>query len=331
MATTIKDVAELAKVSRATVSRVLSGNSYVKENTRKRVLAAIESLNYTPNAIAVGLKARRSKSVAVVVPNIQNQAFVMIFRGAEDEARKHGYMVVLCNTNESEEVERKYVEKLRGNWVDGFIFTTGRTPASRLRELREKSVPAVVTARTPDPVVDCVGVDNYQASRTAVEYLLKTGHRRIAIVNRSSDTLPFRERFAGYADAMRDAGCPVDRRLVLEEMDYIGNVYSKMLQLLRSGVVPDAVFATSDMRAVHVMRAILDHGLKIPDNISVVGMHNIRFGALVEPPLTTVALPHYEMGAVAMARLIRQIENGIPDAVSVELLPTSLIVRKSTR
>ena len=328
---TIKDVAELAKVSRTTVSRVLGGNSYVNAATKKRVLEAIENLDYTPSAIAMSLKAKRSKSVAVVVPNMRNQIFVMIVRGAEDEARKRGYMVVLCNTNESEEVERRYVEKLQDNWVDGFVFATGRTDPTCLRALREKNIPAVVTVRTSGSSVDMVGIDNYQASRTAVGYLLKTGHKRIAIVNRPRSIPLYRERFFGYADAIHDAGGRIEERLVIEETDYAGNVYSKMLQLLQSGTVPDAVFATSDMRAIHAMRAILDFGLKIPGDISLVGMDNIKISSLIEPPLTTVSLPLYEMGGIAMARLIHQIENGMPDFASVELLPTTLIVRKSTR
>ncbi|MEG2843362.1 MAG: LacI family DNA-binding transcriptional regulator, partial [Ruthenibacterium sp.] len=179
--TNLKDVAEHAGVSASTVSRVIGGKSYVNEQTRARVLDAVRTLNYSPNVLAKSLKMGRSNTIALMVPSIRNQIFPDIARGVEDTARKNGLTVVLCNTDEDVDVENLYIEKFKTRWIDGFIVASMLPGSEHIRQLRREGIPVVLTSRCYGNDIDAVVVDNRQAAFDAMQYLLHTGHRRIAL------------------------------------------------------------------------------------------------------------------------------------------------------
>lgn len=209
---TMKMVAERAGVSPSTVSRALSGKANVDENTRKRIMKAVKELNYYPNTLARGLKEGKTDTIALIVPNIQYQIFPVVAKGVEDIARKKGYTLILCNTDEDLEVEKDYISKLRTRWVDGMIFATAVPRSSHILELKESGFPVVLALRTLDDKVDAVAIDNFKAAYQAVKYLIESGHSKIGIINGPLETSLYRHRFEGYKKALEDAGLEVQRR-----------------------------------------------------------------------------------------------------------------------
>lgn len=333
--TNINDVAEYAGVSASTVSRVLSGKSYVKEETKKKVMAAVRALEYTPNAMAKSLKMGRSDTIAIMIPSIQNLMFPDIVRGIEDTARRTGFTVVLCNTDEDVEIEKSYIAKLKTRLIDGFIVASMMPESEHILHLRNEGFPLVLTSRSYDKTIDSVVIDNVNAAFDAVSHLIRTGHKRIAIAMGRLKLPLYADRLKGYRMALERYGIPYDEDLVVHETNGTKSHYRLIRDLLDSGIKPDAIFATSDPKAIVVMRAVHDAGLSIPGDISVMGFDNVDISSMLEPPLSTVSQPLYEMGALAAKKLINQIrrkeETGHLPPPTVDVLATDLIIRKSTR
>lgn len=329
--TNINAVAKRAGVSASTVSRVISNKSYVKEKTRQRVLKAVEELNYIPNVLAKGLKMGTTNTIALMVPSIQNQIFPIVARGVEDMARKNGFTVILCNTDEDIAVEKDYINKLRNRWVDGFIVSSMMPNSDHIYKLQEEGFPVVLTARYNDDRISAVVIDNYQAAYDAVCHLVKTGHKKIAIALGRINLPIYQMRFDGYKDALEHNGINLDEKLIINDTNGDSGFYHSTINLLKTGIRPDAIFATSDPKAIVVVRAITDFGLKIPEDISVLGFDNIEMSSLMEPPLSTVSQPLYEIGELAAKKLIDMIRGNGPAVPTVDVMRTDLIIRKSTR
>ena len=330
---TLKDVALKTGVSTSTVSRVLSGKECINPKTRDKILSSIKELQYTPNALARGLKLGQSNMIALIIPSIHNLMFPALTRGVEDIARKYGYMVILCNTDENLSVEKNYIQKLHNNWVDGLLVATMMPNSDHIRKLRNNGFPVVLTSRSYDRDIDAFVIDNVEASYDAVCYLIEQGHRKIAFAM-GPDLQIYQERFEGYRKALEDHSIPLEDHLVMHEGDGINSFYSLTKELIQKHGCPDAIFASNDTRAIIIMRALYDFGLKIPDDVAVVGFDNIDFSALVEPPLTTVSQPFYEIGKSATKRLIKQIESvrttGKLEPPEIHVLQAHLLVRNST-
>ncbi len=333
--TNIKKVAEYAGVSASTVSRVLSNKGYIHEETRKKVMQAVNALNYTPNGLAKSLKLGRSNTIALMVPSIQNLIFPVIARGVEDTARKNGFTVILCNTDENVDSEKAYINKLRTRWIDGFIVSSMLPSSDHIRKLREDGFPLVLTSRFYDESIDAVGINNYQAAYNAVNYLIKTGHKKIVFAMGREELNIYIDRKKGYFQALEDNGIKPDESYIIHETNGTNSFYSITTKMLQSGQIPDAIFASSDPKAIVIMRAIRDFGLKIPDDISVLGFDNVEISSIIEPPLSTVSQPLYEIGVLAAQKLIKQIfhkeKTGALEAPTVDIMNTDLIIRKSTR
>ena len=333
--TSLKDVARHTGLSVSTVSRVLSNKNYAKEKTREKVLEAVRLLNYSPNIMAQSLKKGRSNTIALVIPSIQNMIYPDLTRGVEDTARKNGYMVILCNTDEDINTEKSYINTLRPRLIDGFIIASMKPHSTHIQQLRKENFPMVLALRAYDSGIDAVIANNRLAANSAVQYLIERGHRKIAITLGNTELALYSERYNGYRQALEKNNIPLDEKLVIRERSKTGNFYYLVKALLESGVVPDAVFATTDAQAITVMRAIYDCGYRIPGDISVIGFDNVEIASLVEPPLSTVSQPLYEIGVLAAQKLIYQInykeKNGVLDKPLIEVIETNLIVRKSTR
>lgn len=325
----IKVVAKEAGVSASTVSRVLSGTVPVTDETRIRVKAAIAKLNYQPNAFAQGLKGGRIQTIGLVIPNVRNLVFPAAIRGIEDTAKQHGYNVVLCNTDEDIEKERFYIESLRRRLIDGFIFSTARPGHEYLLSLPAEGMPVVFMIRQLGESVDTVVLDNEDGACQATKFLIGRGFHRIAFVNGSLDLPLFQHRYEGYLRAMSEAEITIDESLVIHGANGWDEGYRAMRFLLEQGKKPDAVFATSDPKAIGVIHALREAGLRVPEDISVMGFDNLDFAAMIDPPLTTVAQPFYEMGARACARLIELIEQDTESKARVDVFPAELVIRKS--
>jgi LacI family transcriptional regulator len=207
--------------------------------------------------------------------------------------------------------------------------------SSHIRQLRKENFPLVLTLRAYDNSIDAVVVDNKQAAYNAAKYLIERGHRRIAIALGNMELNVYSERFKGYKIALEEEGIVFDENLVMRERSTISSLYHITRAMLERGLVPDSVFATTDAQAVTIMRAIYDSGYRIPADISVLSFDNVEIASLVEPPLTTVSQPLYEIGVRAAQKLIYQIQykekHGVLDSPMVDVVETNLLVRKSTR
>jgi LacI family transcriptional regulator len=333
--TSLKDVARYTGLSISTISRVLSNKSYVKEHTREKVLEAVRLLNYSPNIMAQSLKNGRSNTIALFIPSIQNLIYPDLTRGVEDTARKNGYTVILCNTDESIEIEKSYINTLRPRLIDGFIIASMMPHSTHIAQLRKENFPLVLALRAYDDSIDAVIIDNKQAAYNAVKYLAGRGNRKIAIALGNTELTLYSDRLRGYRQALEESGVPFDENLVMRERYNIGSFYHLTRAMLEKGTIPDSVFATSDARAITIMRAICDSGYRIPGDISVLGFDNVEIASMVEPPLSTVSQPLYEIGVLAAQKLIYQIQykekHGVLDDPIIDVVETNLLVRKSTR
>lgn len=325
----IKDVAKAAGVSPSTVSRVLVGAVPVAPATKEKVLKVVKDLNYQPNALAQGLKGGRIKTIGLIIPNVRNLVFPAAVRGIEDTAKQFGYTVVLCNADDDTSKEIFYIEALKRRLIDGFIFSTARPGSDHIGELGRAGFPVVSLLRHYGNEVDAVILDNAGGAYTATKYLLSRGLRRIAVLNGWMDLVLYQERFAGYKRALAEAGLAVDPVMVVDNIGGGDEAYVAMNRLLDEGVRPDAVFATSDPKAIGAIRALKDRGFRVPEDVSVMGFDNIDMVNLIDPPLTTMAQPFYEMGAQACKRLIKLIESSRRPRVKIEMLTAQIVVRRS--
>jgi LacI family transcriptional regulator len=326
---TIKEVAKRAGVSASTVSRTLSGKIPVNEETRQKVLQAINELNYHPNILAQGLKDGKSKTLGLIIPNVRNLVFPAAIRGIEDTAKKHGYTVVLCNTDEDIDTEKFYIDNLRRRLIDGFILSTARPGHEYLLDLKKEGFPMVFLNRQLGEDVDTVVVDNFKGAYDATKYMISRGLKNIALINGCMDIYLYRQRFDGYKKALEEASIPLKEELIVHEVYGWEDGYQAMKNLLEKNLKIDGVFATSDPKAVGALRAIKDFGLKVPEDISVMGFDNSDIAPFLEPPLTTVSQPFYDMGVKACERLVKIIEAKRKPKAKVEVLPVELVVRKS--
>lgn len=325
----IKDVARAAGVSPSTVSRVLGGSVPVAADTREKVIKVVKELNYQPNAVAQGLKGGRIKTIGLIIPNVRNLVFPAAVRGIEDTANQHGYTVVLCNADDDVKKEIFYIEALKRRLVDGFIFCTARPSHTHITGLREAGFPVVSLLRHSGSEVDAVVLDNANGAYEATKYLISRGMKKIAVLNGWLDLVLYQDRLAGFRRAMAEAGLAVDESLVVSGVGGWEDGYRTMDEILARGTIPEAVFAMSDPKAFGVIRAIKDRGMRIPEDISVMGFDDVDFAAMTDPPLTTVAQPFYEMGVVACKRLLKLIEAKKRPPAKIQVFPARLVIRRS--
>ncbi|KLU60663.1 HTH-type transcriptional regulator DegA [Peptococcaceae bacterium CEB3] len=325
----IKDVALRAGVSPSTVSRTLSGKIPVDKETKEKVMQAVQELNYQPNVFAQGLKDGKSKTIGLIIPNVRNLVFPAAIRGITDVAKHYGYTMVLCNTDEDQETESFYVQSLRQRLVDGLIFSTATEKSEHILKLREEGFPIVLMIRHLGGTIDAVIADNFSGGYEGAKFLLSRGFRRIALINGTMGLDLYRQRYAGYKEALLEAGVVLDDRLVVHETGDWETAYEATGRLLTSGAKPDAIFATSDTKALGVMKALKERKLKVPEDISVLGYDDIETASLMDPPLSTVAQPFYEIGQRAAERLMKLIRSKRRPKPVLEKLPVRLVVRDS--
>jgi LacI family transcriptional regulator len=324
-AVTIHDVARLAGVSAATVSRVLNGAGHpVREDTRRRVLEAARLLDYYPNRLARSLLRRETAVVGLLVPDVSNPYYAAILRGVEDVAHQRGLAVMLCNTDRDPAKQRQALRTLLEHRVDGVIVAGGTLTAADLARV-DGRVPVVAVGRHPARV-PCVRVDNVQAARQACRHLLDLGHTRVACLAGPPSSYTARDRVRGYLSALREAGVrPDDGWVVWSEFTAQGG-YAATRQLLDRCPVT-AVLACNDQMALGAVRALWEAGLQVPADVSVVGFDDTPAAAVSVPALTTVAVPTYEMGRKTMELLLALRAGRRASGV---VLPAELKVREST-
>lgn len=324
---TIRDVAQRAGVSLKTVSRVINESKGVSRETRERVLAAIEALGYRPNALARGLRARRTYTIGVVIADITNSFYSAIVRGIEDESFSREYSVLVANSDELLEKEKLYVRVFVEKRVDGIVVVPAIGSQEYLRELLHH-IPVVFVDRPPcDFVGPVVRVENEVGSWKLTHHLLEHGLTRIAFVSSDLRLPTVQERFAGFRRALEERGEKVLPGLVREGNKTSHDAYQATRELLALPLRPQAIFAANNLMVQGVLRAVREQNLRVPQDIAVVGFDDFEMADIVQPHLTVVAQPAYELGRTAARLLFTQIEGGVPEGDVV--LPVELIVRES--
>jgi LacI family repressor for deo operon, udp, cdd, tsx, nupC, and nupG len=322
----IREVAQAAKVSVATVSRTLQMPDVVAPETRSRVQAAIEKLGYRPNAQARMLRTARTHVIVALVPDISNPFFAEVIRGIEQVAHQNGYSVLLGDTQNSRVREKAYAELLETKQADGLITLMPHIPPLAM----PGPFPIVNACEyIKDKSVTSVYVDNEAAAHEAITYLLTLGHRDIAFVTGPMDSPISIDRDRGYELALQAAGIKRDRRLTAIGDFSVEAGIRAVDSLLAKQQRFTAVFCSNDEMAIGAIRAIKSKGLKVPQDISVIGFDDIRFSRYTDPPLTTIAQPKDELGREAMNMLI-ELLRGVDVPPRKRILPTQLVVRGST-
>ena len=326
-------MARRARVSVATVSYVInSGPRPVAKATRERVLRVIRQLDYGPSEIARSLRLQRTRTIGLILPDTANPFYAALAKGVEDTGFSLGYSVLLCHSDYDATRERAYAEVMITKQVDGVIYIQATPDVTTVRRLMQRGIPAVAVDREiPDVEIDCVVADNFEGSRAATEHLLQLGHRRIGCIVRASALSNATERIRGYQAAMRQAGLEANPDLLVSTGHGYEDGRKAMGQLLDVEPRPTAVVAYPDILAIGAIRAVLDAGLRVPADVSVVGFDDIPPSAFMHPALTTVAIPKWEMGQRATEVLMTRIQGGgVGQPPHRVILPTTLIVREST-
>lgn len=323
---TIKDVAREAGVSVATVSRVLNNKGYVNEETRKRVSEAITKLNYKPNAVARSLFKKQSKTIALIVPDIKNPFFPEIARAIEDVMNDSDYTLILCNSDENEEKEKKYLDMMKQKYVDGIIIVTSTLAP---KHIEENGIPIIALDRPIGKNVPSVTVNNYEGAKQAVQYLKALGCQKIAHIRGPKNVMNADERYKGYiAEVGNDSWFQND--YIVNGNYNIEQTTKATTELLTKHPDIDGIFAGNDYMAVGVVKAATQMGKSIPDDLSIIGFDGIELGKLTNPEITTMSQPIYEIGREA-ARLLLDLIEGKKVAKMHHQFHVTLIEGQSTK
>ena len=332
---TIMDIARATGLSKSTVSRVLSGDPHVSPNSKKTILECARNMNFKPNFFAQGLKTNKSRTIAYFVPNIEIMIYPPIIQAMEAETRKLGYTILLCDIQEDKEIAMEYVQKLKSRNVDGFIFSTAlydRTMNDEIDEIVKSGIPCVNLLRDDGTAPASVRFDNAKGAEMGVEYLLEKGKKRIAFLLGQDYLQLYHDRFSGYKDALLRHGFEIDRDLVWYGYEGSDRIATTVVsEKIRSGVDVDAIFCSSENLAIDTIHALSELGMKVPDDISVLGYDNTPIAELFIPKITGIGQPVKEMGMKAVDVLVDMIENGIPDEKEEYVYDPFFIERDTVR
>jgi LacI family transcriptional regulator len=330
MKPTIKDVARKANVSVATVSRVLNDQPGFSSETREKVLRVIEEIGYHPNALARGLVGKSTKTIGVLIPNISSMVEAKILRGIEDAAHKKNHSVIICNTDNDGERTTNYLEVLRERQVDGLLVISELLTKEYVDILKEMKIPVILISTIDDEgYFKYIKVDDEKAAYQATEYLILKGHQKIAMISGTKDDrvagIP---RVRGYRQAMKNYGLPVaDENIIYGDFSF--NSGRECMQiLLKQFPEMTAVFAASDEMAAGVLSVAYERGLKIPEELSVVGYDNTQLGEMTIPPLTTLSQPLYHMGLKGLDLLISAI---MGEDIESLIVPHVIVERQTVK
>lgn len=331
MVVQLKDVAKRAGVGVGTASRVINNHPSVTEDKRKRVLDAIEELGYKRNAIAGSLKTNKTKTIGVIIPDISNEYYSDIVRGAEDIASEFQYTIILCNTDSKLKREISTINMLCEKQVDGLIMITYHMTEKTLNCLLATGIPVMMVATlVENHDISTVNISNEAAAYDATNYLIKLGHKRIAMITGPLDDIDGGlNRLNGYKRALSENNLPIDESIICTGDYRYNSGYSNMKELLKRNFNISAVFTASDYMAIGASKAIQEKGLRVPNDIAIIGFDNLTITEYAYPSISTVAQPCYEMGQVAVRRLTSLINDETIDNSHL-ILPHRIIERAST-
>ena len=331
MTVTIYDVAREANVSMATVSRVVNGNLNVKPATRKKVLEVIERLEYRPNAVARGLASKKTTTVGVIIPDISNNVYAELARGIEDIATMYRYNIILANSDQNEDKELTLLDTMLSKQVDGIVMMSDKVTSSIQDSMDHAPVPIVLAGSVDElKEVPAVNIDYFKAAYEAVKVLIDNGHKRIAFVSGPMSYTITQYKLAAYKKALEDSGLVVDESIIVPEEGTYDSGMAAYEETSQMEEAPTAYFASSDELAIGIIHGVQDAGKRVPDDIEVISFENSKLARMVRPQLSSVVLPLYDIGAVAM-RLLTKLMNKEEVEQQNVILPHRIEMRDSVK
>lgn len=331
MSATIKDVAKVAGVSISTVSRVINDSKPVSSEARKKVLDAIEELGYKPNEVARTLVTKRSYLIGIIVTDIGNSYVAEIVRGIEEVGRMYDYDIILCSSYGDKKSELKFINLLTGKQAEGIILVSEEMNKEAIELLKSYKLPFIYLNRYLNiRELPTVSIDSVNASYEMTKYLIEEGHKDIMYVTASKgDNSIEKLKIEGYKKALAESG--IEKNIILEaegsSMEDGYDIGEKVLKSLEKGEMT-AIFSGQDEMAIGIMNYLYDKGVKVPEDVSVVGYGDMKISSIYRPKLTTVVEPGYDIGAVSIRRVIKEIEGDKTDEKSIDL-PIQIIKRES--
>ena len=331
MTVTIYDVAREANVSMATVSRVVNGNQNVKPATRKKVLEVIERLEYRPNAVARGLASKKTTTVGVIIPDISNNLYAELARGIEDIATMYRYNIILANSDQNEGKELTLLDTMLSKQVDGIVMMSDKVTENIQDSIDHSPVPIVLAGSVDElKEVPSVNIDYFEAAYEAVKVLINNGHKRIAFISGPVSYTITQYKLAAYKKALEDAGLVVDESLIVSEEGTYDSGIAAYEEISQVEDAPTAYFAGSDELAIGIIHGVQDAGKQVPTDIEVISFENSKLARMVRPQLSSVVLPLYDIGAVAM-RLLTKLMNKEEVEQQKVILPHRIEMRDSVK
>jgi len=328
MAITIKEIAEIANVSSATVSKVLNNKApYISDETKKKIFEIAKREGYIPNAVAKSLKIKSTKTIGIIIPDVMNLFFSELARGIEDSAEKRGYSVILCNSDNNEDKEKKYIRVLQEKMVDGIILTASEKSVEMSLKMRHTPMVLLDRDLNTDVRVGKIFVDNETGEYEACKYLIEKGIKEIAFISSNVISKSSSQRLNGYKRALADYGILIDEDLIFLDSYSIETGFNGVLEILKKRKFK-GICCGNDLIAIGAINALKQKQIRVPDDVKVIGFDDIQISKYINPPLTTVKQPIYQMGKEAVDMLINMI-NGYDMDYEI-ILRTSLIERMST-
>ncbi|MGG5253497.1 LacI family DNA-binding transcriptional regulator [Neobacillus sp. SM06] len=330
---TIKDVAKKANVSIATVSRILNNKPGFSEETKQKVLKVIGELGYQPNAVARGLVNKRTETIGVLIPKVSDMLAAEILNGIDDFAHRLGLSVIVCNTDSNGKRTMDYLRILAEKRIDGIILVSEFVTEAYYQAIVEMKVPVVlVSTISYQFLLPYVKVDDRHAAFSATDYLIRHGHRKIAMVTGSeSDPVAGIPRIEGYKSALRLHGLEIDENQIINAANFrFEDGMKAMEEIIRRKLDMTAIFASSDELAAGAMSKAFQHGIQIPSQLSIISYDNTKLAEMVTPPLTAVSQPLYEMGKTAATMLFEMVESG-DKMVESRIMPHTIVERQTVQ
>jgi DNA-binding LacI/PurR family transcriptional regulator len=330
---TIKDIAKKLNISVSTVSRALRNTPDINKETKQAVLALAKELDYEPNVMAQGLVKRRTKIIGVIVPVIHSNYFSQALSGMTEVASEFDYHLMFCQSNESAEEEIKCIKKLLACHVDGLLISVSKDTctSAELEKVKQMDLPIVMFDRTlADFPCNKVVVDEYEGAFRAVEHLIKKGCKRIAHVAGPVNTSVSVNRMKGYIDALSTYGLDYNEKLVYHCEGFEENALDAIKHILRQKPLPDGIFFINDLSAITAVKYMKKKGIDIPGDIKIAGFNDDPASDIIEPSLTTVMQPGYEVGKLAMRMVVDEIQVPRNDYQTITLR-TQLLIRESSK
>lgn len=329
---TIKDVAREVNVSVTTVSRVLNNKPDVGEATKRKVEKAIKKLGYNPNNIARGLVLKKTNSIGLIIPDINNPFFPEIIKGVERTAKNRGYFLILCNTDNDKKEERESINLLRSKQVDGIILSLSLENKGFLKELEKENYPIVqIDRQIQDSIYPAITIDNQRSAYIATEYLIKNGHSKIGHITGDLSTRTAIDRLNGFELALKDYHIPLKKEWLLEG-DYSKESGKELMEkIIKLKDRPTALFFANDLMSYGAYESIYKYNYIVPEDFSIIGHDNIEITSFVRPGLTTMDQPKYRLGQIAAEKLINTIENKDQNSFENVILKNAMFVRDSVK